>query len=122
MVADEGVSAGMPLDRRPGSRRLLSLVEGRRPAATEVVSLKLDRLFRSTADGAKWLDSWGKPGVGLHILDMRGEALDTRSASGRFHLDIMMSVGQWERSVIAERTSGKRWFEAVLSWSVLTAR
>ncbi len=105
VVADDGVSAGIPLDRRPGGRRLLSLVDGRRPVATEIISLKLDRLFRSTADGARWLDSWGRCGVGLHILDMRGEALDTRSASGRFHLDIMISVGQWERGVISERTA-----------------
>ncbi len=105
VVADDGVSAGTPLDRRPGGARLLSLIEGRRPAATEVVALKLDRLFRSTADGARWLDDWSRRGVGLHVLDMRGEALDTRSASGRFHLDIMISVGQWERRVIAERTA-----------------
>jgi DNA invertase Pin-like site-specific DNA recombinase len=73
--------------------------------AAPVVVLKLDRLFRSTADGARWLDEWTRRGVGLHVLDMRGEALDTRSASGRFHLDIMISVGQWERCAVVERTA-----------------
>lgn len=105
LIADDGISAVTPLERRPGGKQLLSLLDGRRPMATEVVALKLDRLFRSTADGAKWLDNWGRRGVGLHVLDMRGEAFDTRSASGRLHLDIMISVGQWERGVISERTA-----------------
>ena len=48
VVADEGVSASIPLGDRPGGARLLGLVQDR--PAHHIVAMKLDRLFRDVVD------------------------------------------------------------------------
>ena len=42
---------------------------------------------------------------GKRALLSVGEQVDTRSAAGRMVLNVMSSVGQWEREAIGERTS-----------------
>ncbi len=105
IVADEGVSAAIPLAERPGGRRLLEMIAGRRPAVRTVAAVRLDRLFRSLADGAGTLDLWSRRGVGAHIVEFGGEPLDTHSATGSLRVGIMLTVGEWERRTIGERTA-----------------
>src|SRR6202035_5541786 len=62
---------------------------------------KLDRLTRSVADLAEILKRFERRGVSLVSV---ADALDTRSAAGRLVLNIMVSVSQWEREAIGERT------------------
>jgi site-specific DNA recombinase len=84
---------------RPGMARLLALVDA--GAVETVIIAKLDRLTRSVADLAELLKRFERRGVSLVSV---ADALDTRSAAGRLVLNIMVSVSQWEREAIGERT------------------
>src|ERR1017187_7814981 len=90
VLVDAGESA-KDLDR-PGMVRILEMVQSR--AVGMVIVAKLDRLTRSVKDLAVLLEQFQR----------RGESLDTGSASGRLVLNIMVSVSQWEREAIGERT------------------
>lgn len=84
---------------RPGMAELLALVDGR--AVDTVIVYKLDRLTRSVRDLGELLERFEKKNVTLISVS---ESLDTSTATGRMVLNIMMSVSQWEREAIAERT------------------
>lgn len=85
---------------RPGLQRLLSLVDSGR--VQTVIIAKLDRLTRSVRDLADLLERFERRNVALVSV---AESLDTGSAAGRLVLNIMVSVSQWEREAIGERTS-----------------
>lgn len=97
VIVDAGESAKSL--HRPGMARLLSLVDA--GAMDTVVIAKLDRLTRSVADLAELLKRFERRGVSLVSV---ADSLDTRSAAGRLVLNIMVSVSQWEREAIGERT------------------
>ena len=84
---------------RPGMVRLLAMIEAR--AVDTVIVAKLDRLTRSVRDLADLLERFEAKGVALISVS---ESLDTSSPAGRLVLNIMMSVSQWEREAIGERT------------------
>lgn len=97
VIVDAGESAKSL--KRPGIERLLELVNAR--AIDAVIVAKLDRLTRSVKDLADLLEVFNKRGVSLVSV---AESLDTGSAAGRLVLNIMVSVSQWEREAIGERT------------------
>lgn len=97
VIVDAGESAKSL--NRPGMERLLSLVDSR--AVDTVIIAKLDRLTRSVKDLAELLERFTRRGVSLVSV---ADSLDTRSAAGRLVLNIMVSVSQWEREAIGERT------------------
>lgn len=97
IMADEGAS-GSTLYRRELQTALHSLLDG---SADGLVIMKLDRLTRNVRDWGDLLEDYFGAGHQLHsVMD----SLDTSSASGRLVLNIMMTVSQWEREVISERT------------------
>jgi DNA invertase Pin-like site-specific DNA recombinase len=79
--------------------RLLALVDT--GAVNTVIIAKLDRLTRSVKDLAELLERFTRRGVSLVSV---AECLDTGTAAGRLALNIMVSVSQWEREAIGERT------------------
>lgn len=97
VIVDAGESAKTL--NRPGMARLLELVE--RHAVSVVIVAKLDRLTRSVRDLADLLERFERRGVSLVSVS---ESLDTGTAAGRLVLNVMMSVAQWEREAIGERT------------------
>jgi DNA invertase Pin-like site-specific DNA recombinase len=97
VLVDAGESAKSL--QRPGMTRLLALVDTR--AVDTVIIAKLDHLTRSVADLAELLKRFERRGVSLVSV---ADALDTRSAAGRLVLNIMVSVSQWEREAIGERS------------------
>lgn len=103
VVSDEGESAGKPLAKRTGGRRVLSLVRSK--AVDAVVVLKLDRAFRNTADALATVEAWDKAGVALHVAEMGGMAVDTSSAVGKMFLTMLAGFGEFERNLAAERTT-----------------
>ena len=66
-----------------------------------VVVYKLDRLSRRVRDTLSLMDLIEKKSVAFHSIT---EKIDTKSAMGKFFLNIMASMNQWERDTIAERT------------------
>jgi site-specific DNA recombinase len=98
VIIDAGESAKSP--ERPGMVRLLAMVDAGQ--VQTVIIAKLDRLTRSVKDLAELLERFQRRGVSLVSV---AESLDTGSAAGRLVLNIMVSVSQWEREEIGERTA-----------------
>ena len=99
VITDAGVSAGKPLDTRPGGQQLLDTI--RRKQADAVVAYKLDRLFRDCADCLTTTKTWDKKGVALHLVDLGGQTLDTSSPMGRFFLTVMAGAAELERNLVS---------------------
>jgi DNA invertase Pin-like site-specific DNA recombinase len=100
MERDEGISA-KSLERRGLRIVLEDLRKGR---VGGLVIYKLDRLTRSLGDWSNLIDELFSKTAGrlLHSVE---EKIDTSSAGGLLVLDVLMSVAQWERRIIAERTA-----------------
>jgi site-specific DNA recombinase len=100
VVEDAGFSA-KTLDR-PGLQAALARLK--RGEVAGILVAKLDRLSRSVADWNYLISEYfgEKPGKQLFSV---GEQIDTRTAAGRLVLNVLMSVAQWERETIGERTT-----------------
>ena len=64
---------------------------------------KPDRLARSTADLLAINTDLTKRGIGLLVLSMGGERLDTRNPTATLMLTILAGVATWEREIMLER-------------------
>jgi DNA invertase Pin-like site-specific DNA recombinase len=64
---------------------------------------KPDRLARSTAELLAIEADLANRGVGLLILSMGGEKLDTRNPTSKLMLTILAGVATWEREIMLER-------------------
>ena len=64
---------------------------------------KPDRLARSTAELLAIEADLTRRGVGLVILSMGGERLDTRKPTSKLMLTILAGVATWEREIMLER-------------------
>ena len=68
-----------------------------------LVVTKPDRLARSTADLLTIEADLSKRGIGLVVLSMGGERLDTRNPTSKLMLTILAGVATWEREIMLER-------------------
>ena len=64
---------------------------------------KADRLARSTAELLNIVAGLDAKGVGLVILAMGGERLDTRNPTSKLMLTVLAAVATFEREVMLER-------------------
>jgi len=96
---DAGAS-GKTTDRY-GLRSALAMLEA--GEADGLLVVKLDRLTRSVKDLAMLLETYFASGQ-WDLLSV-SENIDTTTAAGRLVLNVLVSVGQWEREIIGERTS-----------------
>jgi DNA invertase Pin-like site-specific DNA recombinase len=103
IVRDEGVSAGKLLSERKGGAAVLDMLTT--GPARHLIALKLDRVFRNAADALTQAELWDKAGVGLHLIDMGGQSVNTRSAMGRMFFTMAAGFAELERGLIAERTA-----------------
>jgi DNA invertase Pin-like site-specific DNA recombinase len=103
IIHDEGVSAGKHLAARKGGIRALHLLNTGK--ARHIIALKLDRVFRRTADALETAQAWDKAGVGLHLIDMGGQSINTRSAMGRMFFTMAAGFAELERGLVSERTA-----------------
>lgn len=98
VIVDAGISAKNL--KRPGLQRALAMLDA--GEADGLVIAKLDRLTRSVSDWASLIEGYfGKQYALLSVSDQ----IDTRTAAGRLVLNVLISVAQWEREAIGERTS-----------------
>lgn len=100
VLVDAGVSAKIPLNKRPAGKEACRRLKG----GSTVVILKLDRAFRNTLECLEFVEAMNNYGSSIVILDLKGSVLDTRTAMGKFFLTIVSAVGELERGMIAERT------------------
>jgi DNA invertase Pin-like site-specific DNA recombinase len=68
---------------------------------------KPDRLARSTAELLTIEADLSKRGIGLVVLSMGGERLDTRNPTSKLMLTILAGVATWEREIMLERQPGQ---------------
>lgn len=124
-LIEKGVSAGIPLWERPMGRALRrKLLSGE---YSNLIAMKLDRLFRITTDMLLTVQEVEDMGVRLLIADLGGEAIDTSTSTGRFMLTIFGGIAEMERGLISERTQegmdqlkaqNKRFTESIFGWDV----
>ena len=102
VIIDDGVSGGIPLWDRDGGGLLLDRIESGK--YQHVIAVKLDRLFRLVSDALDTIDYLHTEDIGVHIIDLNGQALDTSSSMGRFFITMMAALAEMERGLISERT------------------
>ena len=101
VIIDPGCSAKDL--RRPGAQRILAAMRAR--SAAGVIVWRLDRLTRSLKD---LIDLLELAGDHFGIVSVT-ESLDTSTPMGRFVVNMLGSIAQWERETIAARvTAAKR--------------
>lgn len=97
LYVDRGVSGARA--SRPALDAALAALE---PGDTLVVTT-LDRLGRSTTHMLGLADDLQDRGVNLRVLNLGGEAVDTRTPTGRLLLTIMSGIAEMERAIKVER-------------------
>ena len=102
VIIDDGVSGGIPLWDREGGGLLLDRIESGK--YSHIIAVKLDRLFRLVSDALETIDYLHTEDIGVHIIDLNGQALDTSSSMGRFFITMMAALAEMERGLISERT------------------
>ncbi len=102
VIEDAGYSAKSM--RRPGIARALQMLES--GEVDGLLIAKLDRLSRSLKDWSTLIDRhFGDRARFPATLYSVGDSIDTASAAGRLVLNLLMSVAEWERETISERTT-----------------
>ena len=101
VIEDPEVSARKTaLFDRPGGADLMML-----PAHSNVIAMKLDRVFRETIDGLTTLRFWKEHNTRFHLANEGGCTIDTSTATGELMATFLLGVTSWEPRAIAERTS-----------------
>jgi DNA invertase Pin-like site-specific DNA recombinase len=68
-----------------------------------LVATKPDRLARSTTDLLRIVDDLDGRGVGLIMLSMGGQTIDTRSPTGKLMITMLGAIAEFERGLLLER-------------------
>lgn len=97
-IADE-VMSGRSLRRRPVLERVIARIE--RGEADALVVSKLDRLSRSVMDFGTLVDRAQRKGWAIVVID---PAIDMTTPNGRLLANMLVSIAQWEREMIGQRT------------------
>ena len=97
IIEDAGMS-GKNLNR-PGINMLMNLIDTK--VIETIIVYKLDRLSRKVKDTLELIENFDKKGITFHSIT---EKIDTKSAMGKFFLNITASLAQMERDLISERT------------------
>lgn len=92
-------ASGKSMTGRPGLEAALSAMK--RGKAEALIVAKLDRLSRSIVDFGALMERARKQGWALVALDL---GVDTTTPSGELVANVMVSVAQWERRAIGQRT------------------
>jgi DNA invertase Pin-like site-specific DNA recombinase len=102
VVVDPGVGGSRTLASRPGGQAVLAHLRG---GASDVVAIKLDRLFRNAADCLATVEIWDRSGKNLHLVDFGGQTINTATAAGRLFITMLAGFAAFERDLISERTT-----------------
>jgi DNA invertase Pin-like site-specific DNA recombinase len=64
---------------------------------------KPDRLARSTTDLLRIVEDLDRRGIGLIMLSMGGQRIDTRSPTGKLMITMLGAISEFERGLLLER-------------------
>jgi DNA invertase Pin-like site-specific DNA recombinase len=102
VIREQAVTGKLKLDKRPEGSRIAQLTAD---GVCHIVSLKLDRLFRNAVDALNHVEEWEQAGISLHLVDMGGQSINTGSSMGKMMLTMLAGFAEFERNMIAERTT-----------------
>jgi DNA invertase Pin-like site-specific DNA recombinase len=102
VIREQAVTGKLKLDKRPEGSRIARLTAA---GVCHIVSLKLDRLFRNAVDALSHVEEWEQAGISLHLVDMGGQSINTGSSMGKMMLTMLAGFAEFERNMIAERTT-----------------
>lgn len=97
IMADNGIS-GKDTSNRDKFNEMVRLSK----KGDSIISYSLSRLGRNSLQILQFIDDMEKRGVNVIVLD---KDIDLTTAQGRLMLNVMISVNQFERDQISERTS-----------------
>lgn len=101
IIEDAGQSAKSL--NRPGLQQALTALRG---DVECMLVMKLDRLTRSVVDlNTLITEFFHEKSKHQKVLMSVSDKIDTATAGGRLVLNVLMSVAQWEREAISERTT-----------------
>jgi site-specific DNA recombinase len=100
-VQDNAISGVVPFKKRPGGRRVQSLIGN--GAVNAILALRQERLFRDTRETLEYIDLWRQQGVAVYFAEDGGKALDTESPAGKMMLTMKAAVATYERDQTAVR-------------------
>lgn len=104
VYTDAGVSATIPLRKRPSGARLLEDVK----AGDFIFAAKLDRMFRSASDALNMSEIFKEKNINLVLFDLGSDPVNGSGIS-QFFFTVIAAVAQLERTMIRERLlSGKK--------------
>lgn len=106
VLIDPAIKGEVPIHHRPNGRILVEAINN--GAIDCVVVTKLDRAFRSASDCLVTVEAWEKKNIGLHILNIGGQTIDTTTPTGKFFLTIMAGAAELEKNLIKERCASGR--------------
>ena len=106
VIVDPAIKGEIPIHLRPEGRRLVEAIEN--GTIDTVIICKLDRAFRSASDCSVKVEEWEKKGIGLHILNISGQTVDTTSPMGKFFITMMAGAAELEKNLIKERCNNGR--------------
>lgn len=98
-LSDPDTSGKLTIAEREGGAQMLDLLKHKK--AEGVIVTKLDRLSRNLPDFAATLDDFRAKGWKIAALDMD---IDTATANGEMVANMLITLSQWERRTISERT------------------
>ncbi|MGG3210955.1 recombinase family protein [Geobacillus stearothermophilus] len=91
--------SGRKKDNREQFNKLLETVK----EGDVIVVTKLDRFARSTKDALSTIEYLNSKGVGLVILNMGGDKVDTSTAIGKLMVTVLAGIAEFEADMIRER-------------------
>ncbi|MGC8660784.1 MAG: recombinase family protein [Desulfomonilaceae bacterium] len=106
VIIDPAIKGEIPIHLRPQGKLLVEAIDN--GAIDTVIICKLDRAFRSASDCLTMVETWEKKGIGLHILNISGQTVDTTSPMGKFFITMMAGAAELEKNLIKERCSNGR--------------
>jgi DNA invertase Pin-like site-specific DNA recombinase len=102
VIRERAVTGKLKLNKRPEGKRIAELTAA---GVCHIVALKLDRLFRNAVDALGHVEDWEQAGISLHLVDMGGQPINTGSSMGKMLLTMLAGFAEFERNMIAERTT-----------------
>jgi len=100
ILRDPGVSASKnQLLDRPEGRKIMTL------GYRHIVVLKLDRMFRSTADGLLTIKEFHRRGITLHLANESGVSLTSNTDEGYYVLTMLLARAEYEAAKTGSTTA-----------------